>query len=359
MAEHLEAAAEVGLALLPAPADEIDRGAVLAAGSRREVAAAEPSRRAVERAAGRCAAAAADCPGRRAPGGRARRGARAVTSRGRQVELVLEPAGEQLGGPLSSRLLPLAAQRFEVAARGQAHRLRVAAEADHAIPPGCEEAVQLDARHAPPGAGRGLARCREQDRRPAELLGEAARGDPHHPLVPAVAPGHEDRRQRRAGGDDLPRLLDGPQLGVLALAVPAARARSASSAARRSSRLSSSSSARSASSSRPAALRRGPRRKPTSAAVNGGLTPDCWIKRLESLRPRARRARAGPRAAITRFSPASGTRSAIVPRQAMRSSGARSTARPQRPARASASLSARPDRGEVRERIGAASPGAG
>ncbi len=86
---------------------------------------------------------------------------------------------------------------------------------------------------------------------------------------------------------------------------------------------------------------RGPIRKPMSEAVNGGFIPDCWISAFKpcDLVPASA---AKPSAAITRFSPCSGTRSAIVPRQAMRSSGAGSSGLPERRASASESLNASP-----------------
>ena len=82
-------------------------------------------------------------------------------------------------------------------------------------------------------------------------------------------------------------------------------------------------------------------RNPTSAAVNGGFIPDC---RMSAFKPcdLAPASAFSPRAAITRFSPCSGTRSAMVPRQAMRSSGAGSSARPERAASARESLKASP-----------------
>ena len=97
-------------------------------------------------------------------------------------------------------------------------------------------------------------------------------------------------------------------------------------------------------------MSRGPRRKPTSAADSGGSTP---ARRNRARRPSdgvsARAAR--PRAAIARFSSTSGARSAMVPRQAMRSSGRGSTGRPQAAATACASLSARPTPARPGERV--------
>ncbi len=92
---------------------------------------------------------------------------------------------------------------------------------------------------------------------------------------------------------------------------------------------------------RPAALSRGPRRKPTSEALIGGVTRATSIR---ARRPaeRVSASASSPSLAITRFSPRSGTMSATVPRQVTRRSGAGGTGRRQRSATAVASLNASP-----------------
>src|SRR5689334_5377983 len=107
MPEHLELSVEIGRPPLPAPADQLDRGAVRSPGAGREIAAAEGPRRAVE-----------------LEGAGAHQGPRIALSEGLelreiaqeserdlpglQVQLVLVPAREERFGPASAGLLPLA-----------------------------------------------------------------------------------------------------------------------------------------------------------------------------------------------------------------------------------------------------------
>ena len=173
-----------------------------------------------------------------------------------------------------------------VGRRRQPHRLRVAAEALHPLLPGGRGSR----------AARGPARCapsrspspphREQHDRAVEVLGDPAGGDPHHPLVPALAPGDQDRRQRRARREQPHAPPPPPASPSVWRSRFQPSSSAASAAARPASRLSSSSRARSGSCSRPAALIRGPMRKPTSAAVNGGFMPGLLDQRLQPLRAR-------------------------------------------------------------------------
>ena len=96
-------------------------------------------------------------------------------------------------------------------------------------------------------------------------------------------------------------------------------------------------------SSRPAAFSRGAMRKATSSDVGAipAETPDS-ARRARSPGARQADSAARPLAAMTRFSPASGTMSAIVPRAAARSSDATESETPARRPTASASFSAIP-----------------
>ena len=123
----------------------------------------------------------------------------------------------------------------------------------------------------------------------------------------------------------------------------------ASAAARSGSRVRSSSSASSGRRSLPAALSRGPSRKPTSVARNGGTTPATRIS-ARSPSDRVCRSAFKPSEAMVRFSPIKGATSAMVPRQAMRSRASSAAGRSQRMATACASLSASP--APVRSRNG-------
>ena len=111
----------------------------------------------------------------------------------------------------------------------------------------------------------------EQDRRTVVLLRDAGRDDADDPLVPVRRGEHECRRRRiRDHGD---RRLKHRGLDGLPLAVELVEPEGEGSAASRSG-APSSSRASEASSRRPAALSRGPRRKPTApASVAPGRPP--------------------------------------------------------------------------------------
>src|SRR5918992_3287687 len=146
--KNLERAAQTSRALSPAPPHEIHGRAVLSPRARREMAVAEGPRLALE-AQGAGAhdrlwvSLSVRLQGRELPQQAVRDLAR------RQVQLVGDAVGEQFLRPGGAGFLPLPAQLLQtVRGHRQPHRLRVAAETLHAIPPGGEEGMQLEARHA-------------------------------------------------------------------------------------------------------------------------------------------------------------------------------------------------------------------
>ena len=195
-----------------------------------------------------------------------------------------------------------------------------------------------------------LAVERDHHARPAPALHEARRHDAHHARVPALA-GHHDRgggRLRRAGA------LGGeqdPRLRLPAVAVEQVEL-AATSAARASSSVSSSSSAAAARCMRPAALMRGPSRKPSACSPTAGRLDgrDLHQRPQPGLAGPADSA-ATPSRTMRRFSSRSGTTSQTV------ASAARSRS-------SSASAGSRPARGaqplrELERHAGGAELGAG
>ena len=209
-----------------------------------------------------------------------------------QVQLVLDPPRQQLRRPAAPAASHSPPQLLQpVGSRRQPDRLRVAAEALHPLFPGGEEAVQLEARHAAPGAGRQLALDRQQHHRAMEILGHPAGGDPTTPLCQLRAPG---RPGSAAAASAPPRTAAVASSTTRVSAVCRSRfqpsSSAASSAARPASRLISSSSARSGLVQPP---RRVDPRADAEADVRGGerrLHPGLQDERLEPLRPRLGRA---------------------------------------------------------------------
>ena len=236
-------------------------------------------------AAARPGPAARDCPGRAGRASRAGPGSGSSICSRRELELVaVRPAPDPVG-ELAGRLLPRPAQPVEPRRRGRSGR-----------PPGRGRRSARDRPSSAPGSrGGGRRECsapsrwrrssadRQQQHRPRQLARQPAGRDADHAAVPVGAPlDHDAAAAARRAGARAPRLLHHPRLLGLRARGCAARARAASAAARSASRDSSSSSAASALSRRPAALSRGPMRKPTSAALTGGVTPACAEQRAQA-----------------------------------------------------------------------------
>ena len=234
---------------------------------------------------------------------------------------------EQLGPDALAEQRPrLGAEGVETIGR-QATRRRPGSWPPKSVKPRgqlLQDAVQRDARDGSvPSRSRGLPPFRRAGRAggiPAPAARRRCRA--RRGAIPASASTSSVSTGRRS--DPLARLARrrgarGPDARRCARTAPGPPRR-----ARTGSRSSKSDRASIAVSSRPAAFSRGPTRKATSSEVGAepAGTPDSASRAWRpGARDEARAAR--PSAAMTRFSPSSGTRSAIVPRHAARSRDSR------------------------------------